>query len=608
MKKPISKLPPPRDQGVDKPANLKAKRNAPEYASDAFADVLRALGFNYCFLNPGSSYRGLHDSLVNYAGNRAPQTILCNHEDVAVGMGHGYANATGKASLVALHDLVGLMHGVMGFYDAYAAHAPVVVIGGSGPADPAMRRAIDYTHSANVQGELVRPFVKWDDESITAQGVVDSIVRAHKIATTGPRGPVYVAIDAGLQEQKLDKPVEIPDVNLSYNQAPPPAAISKDALDEAVEILLKAKNPVITCGRVSMNPEITAPLTQLVELTGATFHDDRNSVSMASAHPQNLTGDKKVVAEADVVLCIDSYDTSTVVDAYSSKERGKKGAGGAGKKIIDLSLNDYAHRSWQRLGGMVAPTTVQLLADPLEGTRQLAAAVKARLAKDKGPVKAIEARKNKIAKRKKDFFAKQAKTTKERWNEVPLSPQRFVSEIWNAVKDKPWFLTIRNHRNWPEGIWDFTGGGQYVGHSAGGGVGHGPGAMVGAAFAARDRGQFALGILGDGDFMMSSGALWTAVHYKVPLLVIINNNLSWYNDEEHQVEVAHMRGRPPENAWIGTTTRDPEVDHASLARGWGCWAEGPIEDPDDFGPALKRAIKQVEAGKVALLDVRTKPR
>ncbi|HEY4135420.1 MAG TPA: thiamine pyrophosphate-binding protein, partial [Alphaproteobacteria bacterium] len=447
MKKPTAKsATKPVETGVDKPAGLKRKPNAPEWASDAFADVLGSLGFNYCFLNPGSSYRGLHDSLVNYNANRQPQTILCNHEDIAVAMGHGYANATGRASLVALHDLVGLMHGVMGVYDAYAAHAPVVIIGGSGPADPALRRSTDYIHSANTQGELVRPFVKWDDEAVTAQGVLDSVVRAHKIATTGPRGPVYVAIDAGLQEQKVSKPLELPDVTLSYNQAPPPPAAPQTAIDEAIDILLKAKNPVITCGRVSMNREVTAPLTQLVELTGATFFDDRNSVSMASRHPQNLTGDKSVISEADVVLCIDSYDVSTVVDAYSSRVRGVKGAGAAGKKVIDLSLNDYAHKSWQRLGGMVAPTTLQLLADPLEGTRQLAAAVKARLAKDKAPQKAIDARKAKIAKRQKDFFAKQAATTKKRWAESPMSPHRFVSEIWSAVKGKPWFLTIRNHR------------------------------------------------------------------------------------------------------------------------------------------------------------------
>lgn len=609
MKKPTAKTAPKAiEMGVDKPVGLKGKSNKPAWASDAFADVLRSLGFQYCFLNPGSSYRGLHDSFVNYLGNREPLAVLCNHEDIAVAMGHGYANATGGASLVALHDLVGLMHGVMGVYDAYAAHAPVVIIGGSGPADPSLRRAIDYIHSANVQGELIRPFVKWDDEAVTAQGICDSIVRAHKIATTGPRGPVYVAIDAGVQEQKLDKPLDLPDVTASYNQAPPPAAISKDALDEAVNVLVNAKNPVITCGRVSMNPAITAPLVQLVEALGATFHEDRNSVSFPAKHPQNLTGDKAVIKEADVVLCIDSYDVSTIVEAYSSRVRGVKGEGAAGKKVIDLSLNDYAHRSWQRLGGMVAPTTVQLLADPLEGVKQLAAAVKARLAKDKSVGKGIDARKAKIAKRKAEFLAKQEATTKKRWAESPMSPNRFVSDIWTAVKGKPWFLTIRNHRNWPEGIWDFTGGGQYVGHSAGGGVGHGPGAMVGAAFAARDRGQFPIGILGDGDFMMSSGALWTAVHYKVPLLVIINNNCSWYNDEEHQGEVAHMRNRPPENAWIGTTTNNPDVNHCELARGWGCWAEEAVINPDDFLPALKRAVKQVEAGKVAVIDARTKPR
>jgi acetolactate synthase-1/2/3 large subunit len=592
----------------DRPAKLKAKRNRPEYGSDAMAEVLRGLGYKYAFLNPGSSYRGLHDSLINYNGNEGPLAVLCNHEDIAVGMGHGYANATGRSSLVILHDLVGLMHGVMGVYNAWCARAPVVVLGGSGPSDPKLRRAIDYLHSANVQGELIRPFVKWDDEATTVEGVLESIVRANKIAQTNPQGPVYVSVDAGLQEQELDGPIELPEFDALYNQAAPASGVNPDALAEAVDILLEAKNPIITANRIGFNAEATKPLVGLVEALGCMYIDDRGFVCFPSRHPHNLTGDRSAIADADVILGVDMFDLSNTVDAYSSKVRGQRGEGAGDRKLIDLSQNDLAIRSWSRLGGMVAPTTLQLIADPVVGLRQLLDAVNARLAKNPSLKKKIEARAKQVQKRKAELFAKQQKAVKERWNDKPVSPHRLVSELWAAVKSKPWFLTLRNHRSWPEGIWEFGGAGEFVGHSGGGGVGHGPGAMIGAAFAARDRGQFAVAVVGDGDFQMSSGAIWTAVHNRVPLLLVINNNLSWYNDEEHQGEVAKMRGRPPENAWIGTTTLDPEVDFTSLAKGWGAWSEGPVTDPDDLAGALKRAVKQVEAGRVAVLDVRCKPR
>ena len=607
-KKPASSRPSKAVALVDRPAKLKGRRNRPEYGSDAMAEVVRGLGFKYAFLNPGSSYRGFHDSLINYNGNENPLAVLCNHEDVAVGMGQGYANAMGRSSLVILHDLVGLMHGVMGVYNAWCARSPVVILGGSGPADPKLRRAIDYLHSANVQGELIRPFVKWDDEGTTVEATLDSIVRANKIAQTGPTGPVYVALDAGQQEEKLDRDIEIPDMSALYNQPAKPSGANPESLKQAVDILLKAKNPIITANRIGFNPKATKPLVGLVEALGCMYIDDRGFVCFPSKHPNNMTGDRTAVSEADVILGVDMFDLSNTVDAYSTRVRGEKGAGASGRKIIDLSQNDLAIRSWSRLGGMVAPTTVQLLADPVVGLEQLLAEVKARIAKDPSLAKRIAARAKTVAARKAALFAKQQKTMKERWNEKPLSPHRLIGELWAAVKNKNWFLTLRNHRNWPEGIWEFSGCGEFVGHSGGGGLGHGPGAMVGAALAARDRGQFPVAICGDGDMQMAAGALWTAAHYKIPLLCIVNNNLSWYNDEEHQVEVAKMRGRPPENAWIGTTTINPEVNFTDLAKSFGCWAEGPIKNPDELAAALKRAVKQVEAGKCAVLDVRCSAR
>jgi acetolactate synthase-1/2/3 large subunit len=591
---------------IDRPVKVKG-HNRPQYASDAIADTLRGLGFKYAFLNPGSSYRGLHDSIVNYLGNRNPQAVLCPHEDICVHAAQGYAKAARKPALAILHDLVGLMHGTMAVYNSYCDHQPVVVLGGSGPADPKLRRGIDYLHSANTQGELVRPFVKWDDEAVTPEGVCESIARAAKIADTAPKGPVYVSVDAGIQETKLTGPIAIPDARQACNQAPPPPGANPDVVEEVAELLVKAKNPVVTGGRVMYRPEATKPLVELVELIGAAYVEDRNCTCFPTAHPQNLTGERGVVAGADVLLAVDSPDVTMVVDGYSTRVRGEIGGGGAGTKVIDLGQNEYAVRSWSRVGGKVAPTSVQMLSDPVVGLNQLIAAVRSKLGRAKGK-SAIEARRKRHAKSHAALAQRQRDTLKKRWNEAPFSPHRFVYELYEAVRAKPWMLTVRGHRAWPQGIWQFAGAGDNMGVSGGGGVGYGPGAMVGSSIAANEQGRFPVAILGDGDFLMQSGALWTAVHMRVPLLCVINNNTSWFNDEQHQGEVAKMRGRPPENAWIGTTTRDPEADLATVARGYGAWAEGPVADPDAFAPALRRAIREVEGGAVAVLDVRTSPR
>ncbi len=611
MRKPRKTLrkPSPRSQpwsDIDRPVKFR-QRNRPEYASDAIAATLRNIGFEYAFLNPGSSYRGLHDSLVNFNGNRGPKAVLCSHEDICVHMAQGYSKATGRASLAILHDLVGLMHGTMAVYNAYCDRQPVVVLGGSGPADPKFRRSVDYHHSANVQGELVRPFVKWDDEAVTAEAICESIVRANKIATTGPKGPVYIAVDSGVQETKLDGAIDLLDPTLSCYQAPPPPGADPEVVNRVADMLLGAKFPVITGGYMNYDPAATLPLRQLVEIVGAAYVEDRRCTCMPTNHPQNLTDEPGIVQRADVLLAVDSRDVADIVGGYSSRVRGQlEGAVGA-TKIVDLSQNAYAYRSWSRVGGKVAPTTEQMLADPVVGMKQLTAAIKAKLGRGRKARAAIEARKARFAKVKARLVRRQLAELKRRWGDSPISPHRFVHEIYQAVKRKPWVLTNRGHRAWPDGIWQFSGCGDCLGYSGGGGVGYGPGSLVGASLAARDQGRFPVGVVGDGDFMMQAGALWTAVHERVPLLCIINNNTSWWNDEQHQGEVARMRGRPPENQWIATTTRDPEVDLAAIARGYGAWAEGPVEDPDALGPALRRAVKEVEAGQVVVVNVRTTP-
>ena len=180
------------------------------WQSDVIVDLVKRYGFPYVALNPGASFRGLHDSLVNY-GENDPPLLLCTHEKIAVQIAHGYARAKGLPMIAIVHDVVGLLHAPMGIYYAYIDRAPVFIIGATGPlAEPKRRPLIDWIHSANVQGEAIRHIVKWDYQPASIEGVPDAFARAYSIMMSGRQGPIYMCYDAGLQEAALDHEVPLP--------------------------------------------------------------------------------------------------------------------------------------------------------------------------------------------------------------------------------------------------------------------------------------------------------------------------------------------------------------------------------------------------------------
>lgn len=583
---------------VERPSGLTAPSGA-EYGSDLVVDLLRAFGVRYVPLNPGSSFRGLHDSLVNYGGNTDPQLILCLHEEIAVALAHGYAKATGGLGVTAVHDLVGLMHASMAVYDAFCDRTPMLVLGGSGPADPAARRPIDWIHSATTQAQLVRDFVVWDAEPVTPAAFVSDIARAVQRALSAPRGPAYVSLDAAGQEVRLSAPIALPD--LALQRPAPPMAADPAAVRDAARLLANARLPVVIAGRVGLTAAVTAPLVELVELVGAGYRDDTNMVAFPTVHPQNLNGDRDLIAEADVVLAVDVVDIPAHLRPKSRGARDEV-ASAANPSVIDLSTGDLGMRSWSNAFTVPVRRTVQLLADPLLGLRQLLDELRPMVDSD-----AVERRRAELAARSTRLREHRGRVLRSRWDDRRIAPARLVAETWAAVRDLDWLLCLRNTRTWPEGVWEFDGAGQYLGHSGGAGVGYGPGAFVGGALAARDAGKLGVGIIGDGDLLMAAGALWTAVHYRIPMLVVVNDNSSFFNDEGHQIEIARHRGRPVENGWIGVRIGNPGVEIADLARSYGCWAQGPIDDPDELAPALAAAVKQARDGGVAVVHARTAP-
>lgn len=559
------------------------------YVSDALVDLLAELGCTYLPLNPGSSFRGLHDSLVNHGGDRTPEIILCTHEEIAVSAAHAYAKATGGVGFAAVHDLVGLMHASMAVYDAWCDRTPLVVLGGGGPADPAQRRPIDWFHSANTQSSLVRPFVKWDDDPITPQATVDAIRRAHHIAGSAPSGPTYVTIDAAVQE------AEDPGVDVSRPPTPhTPAFVARaEDIEAAAALVLEATFPVIVAGGVGLDPRSTPLLVDLMETLGAAGRDERNLSAVPTSHPLCFNDDDGVLEEADFMIAVDVHDIRWLLARSNNDPR-----------VIDLSTSSLALRSWANVDHVGAHGVTRLVSDPILGLQAFGAAVRelGRTARhETRRAQRLEA----LTKRRNLLDEDRARQIAERWDDRPISTQRLVSEVYRAVEHLPWLLTLRNTRSWPEGIWQFDRAGRYLGHSGGGGMGYGPGALLGGGLAARDRGELAVGIIGDGDLMYAPGAIWTAVHNETPMLVVVNNNQTYLNDEHHQAQVARMRGRSAENAHIGTTLCNPDIDFASLARSLGARAEGPVTDPGDLAGVLDRAVESVQGGEVAVIDVNT---
>ncbi len=161
--------------------------------------------------------------------------------------------------------------------------------------------------------------------------------------------------------------------------------------------------------------------------------------------------------------------------------------------------------------------------------------------------------------------------------------------------------------SWNGASWPFAGPLEFLGSDGGGGIGAGPGIAVGAALALRGSGVLSIAICGDGDFLMGANAVWTAVHYRVPLVLVVANNRSFYNDEVHQERVARARKRPVENKWIGQRMSDPDIDLAAIARAQGATAIGPVFDHDSLTSAVDAAFSAFDRGEVAVIDVRVQP-
>ncbi len=571
--------------------------------SDFMVDVLKALGFEYIFANPGSSFRGLHESIVNYGGNKNPEFITCCHEESSVAMAHGYAKIEGKPMCVLTHGTVGLQHASMAVYNAYVDRAPVFMVTGN-TVDAATRRpGVEWAHSVQDAAVLVRDFTKWDDMPVSLQHFAESAVRAYKISTTPPTMPVLLVADGDLQESPMrqgERP-HIPKITL----ASPPQGDS-GAVAETAHLLVAAESPVIIADRCARTPAGLKLLVELAETLQAPVINQYGRMNFHSAHPLNQTERSRVlIANADVILGLEVWDFWGTVNNFRDQlQRTSRPVTKSGAKLISISATDLNTKSnyqdFQRLPDL----DLSMAADSEATLPALIEACKRLLTGDRKRV--FEERAKKFAEAKRDTRERLRVEASYAWDASPISTARMAAELWAQIKDKDWSLVSNNA--WPQRLWTFDKHYQYIGGAGGAGVGYGAPAALGAAIANKKYGRLSVNIQNDGDLMYAPGVLWTSAHHSIPLLSVMHNNRAYHQEVMHLQRMANRHQRGITTAEIGTTIKNPNVDYAALARSMGVHGEGPITDPKDLAPALKRALDVVAHGEPALVDVVTQPR
>ena len=573
--------------------------------SDFMVDVIKSLDIEYFCANPGSSFRALHESIINYGGNQKPEFITCCHEESSVAMAHAYSKIEGKPIGVMAHGTVGLQHAAMGIYNAYCDRVPIFIVVGNSLDATQRRPGVEWEHSVQDAASIVRDFVKWDDTPISLGHFAESAARAYKIAMTPPMEPVLLVADSDLQERPLSEKDKLR-VQKATRTSPPQG--DSGAVAEAAKLLVAAQNPVIVADRAARTAAGMKYLMELAETLQAPVLDQGGRMNFPTRHKLNLSGrGRPLIAEADVILGLELTDFWGTVNSYRDQlERTSRRITKPGTKLISITAGDLYIKSNYQDFERYPEIDIAMAADAEATLPALTEAVKRLITPDRK--NAFQARGAKLA-AAHDAAAEQArKEAAYGWDASPITTARMSAEVWAQIKNEDWSLVSNGASGWPQRLWNFDKYYQHIGGSGGAGVGYGAPASVGGALANRKYGRLSVSIQNDGDLMYAPGVLWTASHHRIPLLSVMHNNRAYHQEVMHLQRMGNRHNRGIDHAYIGTTIEDPNIDYAKLAQSMSWYAEGPITDPKDLGPAIKRALAAVKRGEPALVDVVSQPR
>jgi thiamine pyrophosphate-dependent acetolactate synthase large subunit-like protein len=584
--------------------------------SDFMVDVLKSLDFDYVYSNPASSFRGLHESLINYGKNTKPEFITCMHEESSIAMAHAYFKVTGKPQMVLCHGTVGLQHGAMAVYNAWCDRAAVLVMGGT-DLDAARRApGVPTTHSAQDINALVRDYTKWDDQPVSLQHFAQSLVRGYKFMMTPPHEPVMIALDGGLQEEFMHE--RGPGLYIPRYTPPAPPQAEVNALRETARLLVNAENPVIFVDRVARTANGVKYLVELAELLQIPVVDQGGRMNFPNTHHLHQNGQtQQLVRNADLIMGLEMTDFWATVNQFvdNGEDDGlgiRESKIKPGAKLITISGVDLNEKSNYQDFQRFQAVDISMAGDTEASLPSLIEAVKQAISSDRKA--AYEKRGEAMKKAHHQAHERSRAAAAVGWDASPISTARLSAELYNAVKDEDWSLVSAsgNTSGWPMRFFKMDKHYRWIGGSGGSGLGYGLPASIGGAHANKQLGRFSVAIQGDGDLMYAPGALWTAARHQIPLLTVMHNNKGYHQEVMHVQRLSNRRVRVANNGKdfgpIGTRIENPDIDYATLAKSMSWYAEGPISDPKDLGPALKRAVEVVKKGQPALLNTLTQPR
>ncbi len=604
VKNPPPPMSPEAETGTPAPVEVLTEERS---GSDFMVDVIKSLNIEYVCSNPGSSFRGIHESLINYGGNKNPEFITCTHEESSVAMAHGYAKVEGKPLAILAHGTVGLQHAAMAVYNAYCDRVPVIVIGGNILDGTKRLPPVEWSHSVQDAAAILRDFTKWDDSPISLPQFAESTVRAYKLAMTPPMMPVVLIADGELQENPIpaDAKFHIPSMVL-----PAPPQGESGAVAEAARMLVAAESPVIVVDRTAHSADGMAMLVELAETLQAAVVDRGGRMNFPNMHPLNQTRRAfEEIANADVILGLELNDFwSTLYTFRDQMERTAQPIVKPGAKRISIGAGSQIFKSNYQDFQRYPELDLDIAGDAQATLPSLIESVKKQL--DASRKSALQARGAKLAVARQRSLEVDREAATYAWDASPVSTARLCTELWAQIKNEDWALLSETFflSRWPLKLWNFDKYHRHIGGTGGYGIGYGAPAAVGAALANKKYGRLSVNIQCDGDLMYGPGVLWTAAHHRIPLLSLVHNNHA-YHQEVMQVQImADRHSRGVDRARIGTTMIDPVINFAKLAQGLGVYAEDPVTDPKDLGPAIQRALAVVKKGEPALVDVHTQPR
>jgi thiamine pyrophosphate-dependent acetolactate synthase large subunit-like protein len=573
--------------------------------SDHMVDVLKALDLEYIASNPASTFRSLQESIVNYGGNAKPEFLTALHEDSAVHYAQGYAKIAGKPMAALVHGNVGLQHASMAIYNAFADQTPVYVIAGNVASEWVRRPGAETAHSSTDQAQMVRDYVKWDEQPYALRDFSNSAARCYEAAVTASPGPVLLVCDAEIQEEAVHAEhmaqLKIPKISRRAKVVADSAAV-----EEIASLLVNAQNPVIMADRYGTTMESVPLLVELAEALQALVIDSQGRMNFPNQHPLNHTQIAgPAIRNADVILALEPRNLFGMIYSLADLPvRDPVSRIRPDTMVIRLGTTALAQKSNYGAHQRYAAADIDIAAEAEATLPYLIEAVR------REGNNSFEARGQRLRQASSGLGEATRREAAHAWNASPITTARVIAELWDQIRGEDYTIATecQFQSYWAHRLWTMNHYYNYLGQSGASGVGYNSPATVGAALANRAHGRLTIGIVGDGDYMMQPGVVWTAAHHQIPLLMIVHNNRGYHQEVMHVQRMANRHNRGIDRADIGTTIKEPDIDYAAMAKSMGAYAEGPVSEANEIGPAIRRALAVVGNGEPALIDAVMQPR